>query len=190
VDPREHGTSKRRRTTERVAACALDLFERYGYDGTTVAQVAEAAGVTEMTVYRHFPSKEKLLLDDPYDPVIASAVAGQDPTLSPLRRTALGLREAWERLPEPADETTRRRVRLVAQSDALRAAAWRSTQETERLIVEQLRRDGAGELEARVAASAVLAALMAALFVAAGRDDLALSTAVVDALDLVGPPDD
>jgi AcrR family transcriptional regulator len=47
----------------------LELFLRDGYDATTVAAIARAAGVSHMTFFRHFPTKESVVLDDPYDPV-------------------------------------------------------------------------------------------------------------------------
>ena len=70
-------TVRTERTRARLLAAALDLFARQGYDRTTVAEIAAAAGVTEMTFYRHFGSKDQLLLDDPYDPLIASAIGHQ-----------------------------------------------------------------------------------------------------------------
>ncbi|MFD6065778.1 TetR/AcrR family transcriptional regulator [Amycolatopsis lurida] len=60
---------------------AIRLFTEAGYDATTVADVAAAAGVSAMTVYRHFPTKEDLVLYDEYDPVTASAVLGQPASL-------------------------------------------------------------------------------------------------------------
>ncbi|MGI8625513.1 MAG: helix-turn-helix domain-containing protein, partial [Geodermatophilaceae bacterium] len=48
---------RRTRTRERLSDAALDLFGVHGYDATTVAQIAAAAGVTEMTFFRHFRSK-------------------------------------------------------------------------------------------------------------------------------------
>ena len=75
--------SKRERTHARLQYVALDLFERRGFDATTVAEIAEAAGVTPMTFFRHFPSKSQALLEDPYDPVIAAAVAGRPWTWAP-----------------------------------------------------------------------------------------------------------
>ncbi|TDC53316.1 TetR family transcriptional regulator [Jiangella ureilytica] len=166
-----------------MAENALELFERQGFERTTVAQVAAAAGVTEMTVFRHFSSKEQLLFDDPYDPVIAAAVGDQPRAWSPLARAVGGLRQAWAQLPEPEGDTVRRRVRIVAENDSLRAAAWRNNAETERLIVERLVHDGTDPLRARAAAGAVLAALMAALFEWARHDDHTLSEAVTVALD-------
>ena len=68
--------SKRERTLAALLGAGLDLFERQGYEQTTVAEIARAAGVTEMTFFRYFPAKEHLLLDDPYDPVLTAAIAG------------------------------------------------------------------------------------------------------------------
>ena len=49
---------KAERTRERLLAVALDLFAARGYHATTAAQIAAAAGVSEMTFFRHFPAKE------------------------------------------------------------------------------------------------------------------------------------
>lgn len=43
-----------------IIESATDLFLKYGFAGTTMEQVAEAAGVVKQTVYNHFPSKEWL----------------------------------------------------------------------------------------------------------------------------------
>lgn len=39
---------------------AAELFSRRGYEGTTTRQIADAAGVTEALIFRHFPNKEDL----------------------------------------------------------------------------------------------------------------------------------
>ena len=41
---------------------ATKLFADYGYDATTTAAIAEAAGVTEPILYRHFDSKQELFV--------------------------------------------------------------------------------------------------------------------------------
>src|SRR6185437_14110104 len=46
---------------ERMVLAAVDLFAEQGYDATTVAQIAERAGVTKSTFFRHFPDKRELL---------------------------------------------------------------------------------------------------------------------------------
>jgi AcrR family transcriptional regulator len=151
------------RTRQRLTEVALALFARDGYDQTTVAQIAEAAGVTQMTFFRHFPAKERLLLDDPYDPLMAKAVAAQPASLDPLTRVVRGARAAWHSIPAPEGDLVRERVRIAASTPSLRAAMWRNTAESERVIVEQLVASGTAPLPARIAAAATMAALTAAL---------------------------
>jgi AcrR family transcriptional regulator len=43
-----------------IRAAALSCFARVGYDGTRVRQIAEAAGLSEAALYRHWKSKEEL----------------------------------------------------------------------------------------------------------------------------------
>src|SRR5438128_142733 len=45
---------------EQLIAVATKQFAKYGYDATTTAAIAEAAGVTEPILYRHFGSKQEL----------------------------------------------------------------------------------------------------------------------------------
>ncbi|ELB86966.1 TetR family transcriptional regulator [Rhodococcus wratislaviensis IFP 2016] len=69
--------SKSERTRARIQSAAVQLFVEHGYDATTVDQISAAAGISHMTFFRHFPSKDAVLLEDPYDPVIGAAVARQ-----------------------------------------------------------------------------------------------------------------
>jgi AcrR family transcriptional regulator len=179
----EHAPGRAERTRARLIAVALDLFERQGYDQTTVAQIADAAGVTPMTVFRHFPSKDSLVIADPYDPVMASAVAAQPRTLPPLIRVAAGVRGSWQRLPEPATQTVRRRVRIAAATPSLRGAIAANNATTEAILADQLIADGADALVARVAAAAVLAGLTAALLEWSRQRDMSLDAAIAKALD-------
>lgn len=80
-----------------------------------------------MTFFRHFCAKEQLLLEDPYDPLIAAAVGAQPRTLDALARTVRGLRQAWEQLREPEEVIVRRRVRITAQTPTLRAPCGATT---------------------------------------------------------------
>ncbi|OEU91686.1 TetR family transcriptional regulator [Streptomyces abyssalis] len=176
---------KSERTRERLAETALELFERQGFEQTTVGQIAAAAGVTEMTFFRHFPAKHQVLFEDPYDALIADAVAAQPGGSAPLRRAAGGLRQAWSRVPEPDGDVVRRRVRIVAGTPSLRGEMWRNNSETERLVAEQLVRDGARPLPAKAAAAAVLAAVTAALLEWSVGEDAPLGDAVLTALETV-----
>ena len=47
---------------ERLVVAAVDLFFEHGYDATTVAQIADRAGVTKSTFFRHFSDKRELLV--------------------------------------------------------------------------------------------------------------------------------
>lgn len=176
-------SGRRELTHARLLACALDLFERQGFHETTVAQIASAAGVTEMTFFRHYPAKESLLLDDPYDPIIAASIAAQPRDAPPLVRAVRGIRDAWGRLPEPESDTVRRRARIAAENPSLRAAMIRNNTQTEHLIALQLVADGAQALPARVAAAAVIAGITAALLDWARGIDGRLADAVHAALD-------
>ncbi len=70
----------------RIAAAARELFAAQGYDRTTVEAIAERAGVSRRTFFRHFPSKDDVIFPD--HARIAAAVqahlAGLD-ALSPVR---------------------------------------------------------------------------------------------------------
>lgn len=179
--------NKAARTKERIAACALDLFERHGFEETTVAQIARAAGVTPMTVFRYFDTKARLVLDDPYDPVIADMVGMQPKGLPPIRRAIEGVRAAWVHVPEPESDTVRRRIRLSATTPAIRAGAWQNNAETERLVAERLIADGAEPLPAKAAASAVLAALITGVYAWAEQDKTPLDTFILESLEALDP---
>lgn len=47
----------------RMVAAAMELFAERGYDRTTAGEIAERAGVTERTFFRHFPDKREVLFD-------------------------------------------------------------------------------------------------------------------------------
>lgn len=177
--------SKRERTLAALVEHGLDLFERQGYEQTTVAQIARAAGVTEMTFFRYFPAKEHLVLDDPYDPILTAAIAAEPRESPPFLRAARGIRSAWRALPEPETPIIRRKVRIAAGTPSLRGAVWRSTGNTEQAIVEQLVADGATPEVARVAAASVLAALVAGLFSWAESERGTLADAIERALDVI-----
>src|ERR1700722_11089539 len=46
---------------ERLEAAALDLFVQDGYEHTTVAQIADRAGLNRATFFRHFADKREVL---------------------------------------------------------------------------------------------------------------------------------
>jgi AcrR family transcriptional regulator len=173
-------------TRRRLQRHALALFESRGFDQVTVEEVARAAGVSHMTFYRHFPTKESVVLDDPYDPLIGEAVARQDPDLPVVARVADGFVEAWGAEDGPAPDEVRSRLRLAAHHPGLRARAWENNHRTEAVVVDALTATGVDPLEAKVAAGAVLGALTAALFDWAESDHGTLEERIARTLQLLG----
>lgn len=66
-------------TRKALQDAAHRMFEERGYTHTTVRDIAAAAGVTERTFFRYFPSKEDLVLDEVLDliPVMRSLVVAR-----------------------------------------------------------------------------------------------------------------
>jgi len=48
-------------TADKILLAAIDLMAENGYHGTTTKEIAAQAGVNEVTLFRHFGSKQKLL---------------------------------------------------------------------------------------------------------------------------------
>ncbi len=178
--------TKRDQTRQRILDTAFELFEAHGYERTTTVQIAAAAGVSEMTLFRHFASKDRLLLDDPYDPFIADAVAAQPAKLPTLARVTAGVRAAWRTVPESAEAAVRRRMRIAARTPGLTGAIRANTHATETAIVHALTDSGTDATVARIAAAATLAALMESLTAWAVADDPGpLDDAIRLALDVL-----
>ena len=81
---------------ERLVVAAADLFTELGYDATTVAQIAERAGVTKSTFFRHFPDKRELLVagQEALSRLLADGIAEAPPEATPLEAVAAGLERA------------------------------------------------------------------------------------------------
>ncbi|THV29166.1 TetR family transcriptional regulator [Glycomyces paridis] len=184
------GASKRERTRARLAEHAIALFEDQGFEATSVAQIADAAGVSEMTFFRHFGSKEQAVLTDPFDPVVAAAVGARPLGEAPLERAARGLHSALAALSEADLATARRRTAIVARTPVLRAAAATQNEVTVTAIAERLAGDGADPFAATVAAQAVIAAVTTALYAWAERPERSLAATVGAALEVLDPDHD
>jgi AcrR family transcriptional regulator len=66
---------KRTRTREALIEAAAELFERRGYDGTTIADIAAAADISTRTFFSYFASKEDVLFPDGDARVLAALTA-------------------------------------------------------------------------------------------------------------------
>lgn len=91
---------------DRIYRSAARLYALHGYDGTSIREIAEAAGVTKPLVHYHFESKERLfssLLVESLDrcQCEAAAIAGRDDAAADRLRDLLrALADAARRAPE------------------------------------------------------------------------------------------
>ena len=77
----------------RLVGAALDLFNERGYDETTVAQIAERAGLTKSTFFRHFPDKRDVLAagQDAMAQLLRDGIAAAPADATPLAAVCSGL---------------------------------------------------------------------------------------------------
>lgn len=102
---------------------AIALFERDGFDSVTVEQVAEAADVAPVSLYRWFGTKEGLVLWDDYDPGIFAAVAARLASRGPLAAVRDALVAELDHVYDTDRQLVLRRTQLIHREPALLDAA-------------------------------------------------------------------
>jgi AcrR family transcriptional regulator len=169
---------KKLRTRRLLQEHALRLFAERGYDATTVEDIAAAAEVSPRTFFRYFSSKEAVVLEDEYDPLLFEEMGRIDPAEPPvtaMRRIIAAL------LPDIYAEDRGRilaRSRLIYGTPELASAVTGQLADFERLLAATLAEvhgRSPDDLEARVVASVAVAAMRCAIeqWVAAdGRPEL------------------
>ncbi len=80
--------TKGARTAARILDVAEQCFASYGYDGTSLRQIAEGAGIKEPGLYNHFDSKQGL-----YEAVLYRALNPMAEALNSHLSKATGLRD-------------------------------------------------------------------------------------------------
>jgi len=60
-------------TRNRILKAALETFSKYGFTGATTREIAKRAEVTEVTLFRYFPTKEKI-----FEEVVFGFLPGPD----------------------------------------------------------------------------------------------------------------
>ncbi|HJP76873.1 MAG TPA: helix-turn-helix domain-containing protein [Pseudonocardiaceae bacterium] len=78
---------------ERLVRAAVDLFSEQGYDNTTVVQIAERAGLTKSTFFRHFPDKREVLSagQEAFSALLTEGIATAPDSATPLEAVAAAL---------------------------------------------------------------------------------------------------
>lgn len=119
---------------------ALELFLEKGYDGTTAAEIAARAGVTERTFFRYFPDKREVLFNEAeLNARLDAAVAEAPSKLGPLEVVLWAFQSVApmfeENLPfaEPGQA-------VIAQTPALQERQLAKTALVTRTIAEALQR--------------------------------------------------
>ncbi|GAA2393280.1 TetR/AcrR family transcriptional regulator [Dactylosporangium salmoneum] len=116
---------KRQRTRQALVEAAIELFERDGYEQTTIADIAAAAEIGTRTFFGYFATKEDLLFPESDTRVAASLaeIAARGPDDGP----AEVLLRALHRVGDDSDDLTGRlaalRLRLIQQVPAVRGKA-------------------------------------------------------------------
>lgn len=162
---------KRLRAMKRVQHEAVTRFTERGFDAVTIEEIADAAEVSPMSVYRWFGTKEALVVWDEFDPPILAAVAERLPALGPLTAVHDGVAELLGDVYDRERGISLARAQLIHREPALMAAADRNGRKLRAALVELfVDRAGMPPRDATVAA-AVAATLLEVAIDAWQRDD-------------------
>ena len=98
--PDTTATTRQNQTQESILTVAVEVFNRHGYDATSMGVLAENLGITKSAIYHHVPSKEHLLelaLDRALgglESILKDPLASTGPAVDRLRfvlRSAVGV---------------------------------------------------------------------------------------------------
>lgn len=140
--------------SERLAVAALELFEERGYENTTVIEIAERAGLTKSTFFRHFPDKREVLfgagaMTELLVNGLNSAPAGAGPFDVVAHALDLIGRQAF---PVERREFGARRQAVIAANPELREREALKGLGLIASMIDALKRRGVADLTARVVA--------------------------------------
>jgi AcrR family transcriptional regulator len=148
--------SKKLRIRQEIADQAMQLFVARGFDRVTVADVAQAADVSQKTVFNYFPTKEDLFFDEvpAREAALVDAVRSRQPgetIVSALRRMQVS---ECPRLCSPGFAAF---ARIIEESAALQAKELAVMARFTDVLAEAIRDElGAHELDARIAANVLV----------------------------------
>jgi AcrR family transcriptional regulator len=149
----------------RLQEAALSLYAERGFDQTTAAQIAERAGLTERTFFRHFADKREVLFGG-YAILrerILSGVKNAPTTDGPLDAVAKGLDAAAEMLGENRRDLALKRLQVITANPELRERELTKLAYYSEGVAEVLRERGVREPQATFAAEAGMSVLRVAI---------------------------
>jgi AcrR family transcriptional regulator len=159
---------KRVRTRQAIIDAAVALFERDGYERTTIADIATAADISSRTFFGYFASKEDLLFTEPDARVRAAlgAIEGRSPKEKPTDILLRALRESAG--DDMVGKMAKLRIRLIRTVPTLLGRALQIQQAGQAEIVRKLRAafpDELDDVEAAALVGAFCGAITGALLV-------------------------
>jgi AcrR family transcriptional regulator len=139
---------------ERLQLAALDLFAEHGYENTTVIEIAERAGLTKSTLFRHFPDKREILCgSNMMDTVLYEGIIAAPANATPLEAIAYAFDMLGSKLFVPARrDFIARRLTVVAASSELQEREALKGLSLLTSITDALRERGVADVTAQLAA--------------------------------------
>jgi len=107
----------------RLEQAAMELYREHGFEQTTVAQIAERAGLTERTFFRHFADKREVLFagSGQLHDLLVQTVADAPASAAPLDATVAGIEAIGALIEERRGRAlARQRQEIVSASAELR----------------------------------------------------------------------
>jgi AcrR family transcriptional regulator len=147
----------------RLAEAALKLYAEQGFERTTVTEIAEAAGLTERTFFRHYADKREVLFagTEMALDMLTRAIAEAPASASTMEAVGAAL-ESFGAFFQEDPERVRRRDAVVSASAELRERELVKLDAFASAMVGALRERGTPLLTASLAAEAGIAAFKVA----------------------------
>ena len=100
----------------RLERAALELYGERGFEQTTVVEIAERAGLTERTFFRHFADKREVLFAgaSSLQDLLVSTLASTPDSVAPIDAVAVALEAVGARLQERRDHSRKRQAVIAA----------------------------------------------------------------------------
>jgi AcrR family transcriptional regulator len=143
----------------RLERAAMELYNQRGFESTTVAEIAERAGLTERTFFRYFADKREVLFAGAgvLQELLVSKVADAPASLPPIDVVATALAEVATALFEERREFARQRQVIIAANAELRERELIKLASLASAVAGALRGRGVSDPAASLAAEAGIA---------------------------------